>query len=1059
MFEQSPHSRPDFATFVEAFRRHIEHLPGHSNAVFDASSQTIRYQQGGRNYSVNPNNFYIDYGKSDGDLGTFLQACSASLLSVQAPRPQSWAEAAPNLLPVVRDRRYLDMAILMAKVSATKAKVEIPGFPFRALAGELVVTLGLDTPTATSVVAATELESWGTSFDEAYKVALANLRARTQGSLNEVRPGLYLSDWRDGYDASRLLLPELLQNLTLRGDPVVSVPSRNLLVVAGSEDPAALAALAGVTADVLGEDSRPLSADVLQFGEQRWREAAASVSQQPRLLKARQLLLQRDYNQQAELLKQLNQAQGKDIFVASYKLAESAEDQPHRNITQVTEGVGLTLLPKADELAFLTRAQEFLLVPWTVAEEVLGSALKRIAIHPVRYRYQGFPDAAQLEKLRSQASISQAPPEPKQRMAAVAEDFRQAYQNRFQRLLTYDASGIRLIDQLIEDQRSHGIAATDSFVEGIGAFFGEVLVRQFDGEWILHKERLCVLVDDKNAVFPLERVARQWANGRAGGDSISGTYESVQRLKQMQQPESASAARAVQPSSAASATGPATQPPAVGHRYRIPAQPANPRMQQMLVQARDQFARLRTAAVAGTLDTMHAESPKWLTHRDPLIEVSRNQALLLREGRIVWAALVMANNLLFKPGKEDCPALLVYSLDPWFESRPDELHAIARRIFELKNTQPTNPDLRALARLVTEESDRGMGWRVPEALTDRDVRGSIFMVFRKHIPLGQMCGEFFPILVHPSTEAVMILPFEGWPAELIKAWKPGSSERSLAEVRALPEGLRLSHAPSVVAATRSPADGREFIWTFQTSVEAMDTELSIVEYGAFSQLRGKWGPANGGEAPFGPQQFAEGFGCSDGRLRPGQAFSHPKNSYRSSQLRSSRQLWYVIGKDAAGKLYRGEAEIELRGTLIAPDSEPLKPVKAGGLAAIGRLFGGSKALDLLRFDGVYRVKQQPEDDSNSAHCYLRLYPDKTAIYIDSDEQPSELSKWFNIQSPHVPTGYYSVKGDSIRIEIAAGHTSIVLSGTIDRNRLQLSFPRFANGPMRNDEFLFMGWRP
>jgi len=720
MFEQPSPNRLGFAEFVEAFRRQIEQLPGHSAAVFDTRTRMIGYLHGAKTYTVNPNNYYIDYGKSDGDLGAFLQTCSSGLLSMQAPRPQSLADAAPNLLPVVRDRRYLDMAILMAKVSATKAKVEIPRFPFRALAGEWVVTLGLDTPTATSVVAATELEAWGASFDAAHQVALDNLRARTQGNLNELRPGLYVSRWSDGYDASRLLLPELFKSLKLRGEPVVSAPSRNLLVVAGSEDPAALTALTEITAKVLGEETRPLSADLLHMHAQGWREAAASVSQQPRLLKARQLLLQRDYNQQAELLNQLNQAQGKDIFVASYKLGESNDDEPYRNITQVTEGVSLTLLPKADELAFLTTAQEFLLVPWAVAEEVLGPALKRLAIHPVRYRHQGFPDAAQLEVLRSKASIRQAPPEPNQRMAAAAEDF------------------------------------------------------------------------------------------------------------------------------------PRT--------YRIPAQPANPRMQQMLVQARDKFARLRTAAVAGTLDTMHAECPKWLTHRDPLIEVSRNQALLLREGRIVWAALVMANNLLFKPGKEDCPALLVYSLDEWYESRPDELHAIARRIFELKNSEPAEPGLRALAKLVTEESDRGMGWRVPEALTDKDVRGSIFMVFRKHIPSGQMCGERFPILVHPSTEAVMMLPFEGWPAELVKSWKPGSNERSLDEVRALPEGLRVTHTPDLVVAVKDAQDGREFVWSFQTRVEAMDSELDIVEFGAFRQLGGKWGPANGGERPFGPHQFAVGYG-------------------------------------------------------------------------------------------------------------------------------------------------------------------------------------------------------
>lgn len=41
------------------------------------------------------------------------------------------------------------------------------------------------------------------------------------------------------------------------------------------------------------------------------------------------------------------------------------------------------------------------------------------------------------------------------------------------------------------------------------------------------------------------------------------------------------------------------------------------------------------------------------------------------------------------------------------------------------------------------------------------------MVFRKHIPNGVLSAGSFPRRVHPATKAVMVLPFEFWPIELI----------------------------------------------------------------------------------------------------------------------------------------------------------------------------------------------------------------------------------------------------------------------------------------------------
>jgi len=42
------------------------------------------------------------------------------------------------------------------------------------------------------------------------------------------------------------------------------------------------------------------------------------------------------------------------------------------------------------------------------------------------------------------------------------------------------------------------------------------------------------------------------------------------------------------------------------------------------------------------------------------------------------------------------------------------------------------------------------------------------MVIRKHLPRGVMVLYQFPILIHPATTAVMIVPSRYWPRALIR---------------------------------------------------------------------------------------------------------------------------------------------------------------------------------------------------------------------------------------------------------------------------------------------------
>ena len=115
----------------------------------------------------------------------------------------------------------------------------------------------------------------------------------------------------------------------------------------------------------------------------------------------------------------------------------------------------------------------------------------------------------------------------------------------------------------------------------------------------------------------------------------------------------------------------------------------------------------------------------------------------------------------------------MYSRDSHFDARPHELKAIARRIFQLKNTTPTDANEKAVADRITNEMDRTMDWQLPDVISDKDVHATITMMFRRHLPNGILAASCFPILIHPATHAVMMVPCEFWPPDLIMLWKEG----------------------------------------------------------------------------------------------------------------------------------------------------------------------------------------------------------------------------------------------------------------------------------------------
>ena len=202
----------------------------------------------------------------------------------------------------------------------------------------------------------------------------------------------------------------------------------------------------------------------------------------------------------------------------------------------------------------------------------------------------------------------------------------------------------------------------------------------------------------------------------------------------------------------------------------VPPLAADSHMERLIVEQRHQLGKRRAVLNAATFATVRVALPPDLPADYPLREVWRQQMFLHSEGQVVWAALLRADAQLFAPAAGDGVAHLVYSPDPYFDARPQQLRAIA---VALNERAPADPAMHHIARLLADETDNRISWRLPASLTERDVRVVRFVVFRQHLPGGVLNATWFPVLTHPSTEAVMLLPSEFWPVEMQLLWKQG----------------------------------------------------------------------------------------------------------------------------------------------------------------------------------------------------------------------------------------------------------------------------------------------
>lgn len=194
------------------------------------------------------------------------------------------------------------------------------------------------------------------------------------------------------------------------------------------------------------------------------------------------------------------------------------------------------------------------------------------------------------------------------------------------------------------------------------------------------------------------------------------------------------------------------------------------------------LAGARPELVTDALPALRPEMPVWAKadSEEPLNRVFARVDALLQRGRVVWGALVQANNLLFKPEfRFGAPGEVLY--DPQGRSEPESLEVIARMLLRMKGEPAAvgeDPALQRYAGHLRDERTRMFGFALAGRLLPYPLLASSTYFDQCQLPDGMLSLGHFPLLVDADDPGLVLpLPQTLWPESLRAEWLAAGEER------------------------------------------------------------------------------------------------------------------------------------------------------------------------------------------------------------------------------------------------------------------------------------------
>ena len=387
-------SRAEFAQMVIAALRAAGET---TRAHYDAEQNLfILGGDGETAQSIYLEELYCDFANANEGYRKFLlKLISTDFLLALKPLPKKFEDVAQHLFPVVGSRFLLENH----GVPQTYAESDACCYdrPFAWHLNAFVVCFRPDL----AYLSQRDLDAWEVSFKTAFDQAKQNLlkRQHTFEALRE-SGGVVLLDTIDGFDSSRLVLPELFTELKLNGAPVVMVPHEYMLLVTGEHDTDGLRIILERVNSC--EDRGKANGYAFRLSNGRWRPWLPAPSHPLRnQFKASAMqTLSLSYAMQEKVLlaREQKKPPTDQLFISSHVFRCDEFGSPLPTVCCWPEKTS-PMLPEVDLIDFSHGKEITGFVAWQDVIEVMGDDIQPQGMYPERYLAESFPTVTQFAKM------------------------------------------------------------------------------------------------------------------------------------------------------------------------------------------------------------------------------------------------------------------------------------------------------------------------------------------------------------------------------------------------------------------------------------------------------------------------------------------------------------------------------------------------------------------------------------------------------------------------------------------------------------------------------------
>ncbi len=201
-----------------------------------AGSLEITWRRDGGDPSTSYlDNAYMVYRDDPASLDDILERYGRSALDQMSGEERVFRRE--DIVPIIKDRAYIEEIAAMIAAQTREAPAGIP-LHYEALNSELVILYANDGADSLQFIDSDDVSSLGIEPDALLELAKGNLRGRLPGVDIAGDATLSMLTAGGNFEASLLLFDSLwtAENFPVKGDIVVFVPARDVVLVTGSED-------------------------------------------------------------------------------------------------------------------------------------------------------------------------------------------------------------------------------------------------------------------------------------------------------------------------------------------------------------------------------------------------------------------------------------------------------------------------------------------------------------------------------------------------------------------------------------------------------------------------------------------------------------------------------------------------------------------------------------------------------------------------------------------------------------------------------------------------------